>query len=82
MLVVVDVLSFTTAVDAGISVEAAAALATLVGIPDVAAAIRGCVSGRELIERGFEADVEIATEVGAAEIVPVLHKGVFSAAPN
>lgn len=64
----------------GLSVEAAVALSALAGVPDVPAAIRGCVSGRELAESGFAEDVEIAVEVGVSDVVPVLEKGVFAAA--
>ena len=65
-------------VPGGLSVEAAMALATLTGAVDVPAAVRGCVSGRELVERGFAADVDIAVEIAASEAVPLLVKGVFS----
>ena len=64
----------------GLSVEAAMALAALASTPDVPAAVRGSVSGRELIEGGFPEDVEIAVRVGASEVVPLLRQGVFSAA--
>jgi 2-phosphosulfolactate phosphatase len=66
----------------GLSVEAAVALATLTGVPDVPAAIRGCASGRELADYGFAQDVEIAVEVGASQVVPVLDKGCFAVAPE
>lgn len=71
---VIDVLS---AAPGGLSVEAAVTLAVLAGVRDVPAAIRGCVSGRELAEQGFAADVEIAAEVGAAPVVPILRQGAF-----
>ena len=64
----------------GLSVEAAVALAALTSVPDVPAAIRGCVSGRELAATGFAEDVEIAVEVGVSDVVPVLEKGVFGPA--
>jgi 2-phosphosulfolactate phosphatase len=64
----------------GLSVEAALALAAYAGLPDVPAAIRGCVSGRELIERGFAADVEIAAQPNVSTVVPLLRNGVFAAA--
>ncbi|GAA4463592.1 2-phosphosulfolactate phosphatase [Phytohabitans houttuyneae] len=64
----------------GLSVEAAVALSALSGVPDVPAAIRLCASGRELSGSGFGGDVEIAVEVGASDVVPVLDKGVFAAA--
>ena len=64
----------------GLSVEAAVALAVLAGVPDVPAAVRGSVSGRELVDRGFGQDVEIAVEVDVSTVVPVLRNGVFSPA--
>lgn len=72
---VLDVLS---GVPGGLSVEAAMALAAFASTPDVPAAVRGCVSGRELIEGGFAGDVEVAVEVGASRVVPVLRQGIFS----
>lgn len=63
-----------------LSVEAAVTLAALAGVPDVTPAIHGCVSGRELVERGFGEDVEIAARVGVSRVIPVLRQGVFSAA--
>jgi 2-phosphosulfolactate phosphatase len=65
---------------AGFSVEAAVALATYASIPDVPAAIRGSVSGQELIARGFGDDVELAVQAATSETVPVLSSGVFSPA--
>ncbi|CAN5454017.1 hypothetical protein BH23ACT6_BH23ACT6_00080 [soil metagenome] len=41
--------------------------------------MRDCVSGRELWAKGFGADVEIAADVDAATIVPVLVDGAFRA---
>jgi 2-phosphosulfolactate phosphatase len=64
----------------GLSVEAAVALATLNALPDVPAAVRGCVSGRELVEQGFGEDVQIAARVGVSATVPVLRAGAFQAA--
>jgi 2-phosphosulfolactate phosphatase len=62
----------------GLSVEAAVTLAALAALPDPAAAVRGSVSGRILIERGFATDVEIAADVNASATVPVLENGIFS----
>jgi phosphosulfolactate phosphohydrolase-like enzyme len=53
------------------------ALATLPDVPD---AIRGCVSGRELIERGYAADVALAVEINSSRAVPVLRGGAFEPA--
>ena len=38
-----------------------------------------CVSGRELVERGFSADVEIASRLNESAVVPMLENGVYSA---
>jgi 2-phosphosulfolactate phosphatase len=64
----------------GLSVEAAVTLAALTSVPDLTPAIYGCVSGRELVGRGFGEDVEIAARVAVSRVVPVLRQGVFSAA--
>ncbi|MBX7269917.1 2-phosphosulfolactate phosphatase [Micromonospora sp. Llam7] len=74
------VLDALSGVPGGLSVEAAMALAALASTPDVPAAIRGCVSGRELVEGGFAEDVEIAVRLGTSDVVPLLRQGVFSAA--
>lgn len=55
------------------------ALAALASTPDVPAAVRGCVSGRELVESGFAGDVEVAVQVGVSDVVPVLRQGYFVA---
>lgn len=39
--------------------------------------LRGCVSGRELISWGFGSDVDVAAELNASPIVPVLAGGAF-----
>jgi len=44
---------------------------------DLGRALRECASGRELIERGFACDVELAAELGVSEAVPRLVGGVF-----
>ncbi|GAA3743654.1 hypothetical protein GCM10022225_29030 [Plantactinospora mayteni] len=74
------VLDALSTVSGGLSVEAALALAALNSLPDVPAAVRGSVSGRELVTRGFGQDVEIAVQVGVSDVVPVLRNGVYSPA--
>ncbi|MEV6709547.1 2-phosphosulfolactate phosphatase [Micromonospora wenchangensis] len=74
-----SVLDAVSGVPGGLSVEAAMALAALASTPDVPAAVRGCVSGRELIESGFAGDVEAAVQRDVSTVVPVLRQGVFSA---
>jgi 2-phosphosulfolactate phosphatase len=46
---------------------------------DLPAALQACGSGRELVERGFEADVELAGQYDVSNIVPVLHERAFRA---
>jgi 2-phosphosulfolactate phosphatase len=49
---------------------------------DVRGRLRACSSGRELLERGFAADVEVAAAVGISGCVPVLTRGAFVARPS
>jgi len=65
-----------------LSPEAEAARACFEATADVAAAVSGCASGRELTEGGFGDDVTIAVEIGACLVVPVLTDGAFTAAPG
>ena len=62
--------------DAGwehVSPEAQAAAGAFHDVGDrVGTLLMGCVSGRELVERGWAADVRIAAEVDASTVVPVL----------
>lgn len=39
--------------------------------------IRDCSSGRELIEAGFTADIELASEYGSSSAIPVLERGAY-----
>jgi 2-phosphosulfolactate phosphatase len=71
------VLDGLTRVAGGLSVEAAVSLAALASVRDVGAAIRGSVSGRQLVARGFGEDVEIAAAQNASTTVPLLSNGVF-----
>lgn len=74
------ILSALRAAEAGrLSPEAEAARACFEGTADVAAAVAGSVSGRELIEGGFGEDVAIAVEIDACHLVPVLSGGAFTA---
>jgi 2-phosphosulfolactate phosphatase len=57
--------------------EAAAATAAFRALADVGAALRGCASGGELDAAGFGDDVDIAAELDASTVVPVLRDGVF-----
>lgn len=60
---------------ASLSVEAAVSLAALAAVNDVPAAVRRCVSGQELIQRGFAEDVHLAVESGVSHTVPVMTDG-------
>jgi 2-phosphosulfolactate phosphatase len=65
-------------VPGGLSVEAAITLAALAAVSDPVAAIRGCVSGRELIARNFGADVDVAVAMDTSTTVPMLINGAFT----
>jgi len=60
---------------APLSVEAAVSLAALAAVRNVTAAVRRCVSGQELIQRGFAEDVRLATQSGTSHTVPVMTNG-------
>ncbi|MFC9825741.1 2-phosphosulfolactate phosphatase [Streptomyces erythrochromogenes] len=62
-----------------LSPEAAAAHACFTHTPDVPAAVAGCSSGVELARGGFAEDVDIACELDAGTVVPVLADGAFEA---
>jgi 2-phosphosulfolactate phosphatase len=59
------------------SPEAALARVAHAGVKSVAETVRRCVSGVELEHLGFGADVDVAVEVDASEVVPVLTGGAF-----
>jgi 2-phosphosulfolactate phosphatase len=40
--------------------------------------IKQCVSGQELIERGFEQDVDLASEMNVSDCVPTLVNGAYA----
>jgi 2-phosphosulfolactate phosphatase len=69
--------------DADLSPEARLAAAAYRAVePSLAEALRDCASGRELIDGGFAADVDIAAELDAADVVPLLTDGEFRPATN
>lgn len=47
---------------------------------DLVAALKQCVSGRELIEQGWESDVLIAGELDVSATAPILRDGAYRAA--
>ena len=63
----------------GLSPEARAATAAWQVIEAArSTALASCVSGAELIDAGFSADVAIAGELDTSECVPVLSEGRFA----
>jgi 2-phosphosulfolactate phosphatase len=66
----------------GLSIEAESVLAGYASVRGrEGSALLGCASGRELVERGFHADVEIAAEVNQSRCVPILRGEQFLHAP-
>jgi 2-phosphosulfolactate phosphatase len=63
------------------SPEARTAVAAFLSMRhDLRSALRGSVSGRELIERGFEDDVLIAAELDVSKNAPVFREPTYTAA--
>ena len=61
-----------------LSPEAKLALAAYQGVHQTLEhLIKHCVSGQELIQRGFERDVELAAELNISDCVPTLIDGVY-----
>jgi 2-phosphosulfolactate phosphatase len=59
--------------EGGLSPEARSALSAYLNVKsDLRNLLKQCGSGRELIERGFERDVEIASDLDASECAPTL----------
>jgi 2-phosphosulfolactate phosphatase len=63
-----------------LSPEGAAARGCYETTPDVAAALAGSASGRELSQRGCAADIAIAAEIDTCGVAAVLVNGAFEAA--
>lgn len=63
--------------------EARAAIAAFRELQaDIPQALRGCMSGRELIERGYPGDVDIAAELDSSSTVPMYDGEAFSCEPT
>jgi 2-phosphosulfolactate phosphatase len=62
------------------SVEAWSALVAYENAGNLDLGLRECVSGRELIGRGFAGDVAVAAEVDSSSVVPLLVDGWFGPA--
>lgn len=64
--------------DADLSPEARLAADAFRAVePRLVAALHDCAGGRELAEAGFGDDVDVAAELDAANVVPVLESGEF-----
>ena len=63
-----------------LSPKAEATLACYAGTADIAAAVTGSASGRELTRAGFADDVAIAVETSSCRLVPILTGRAFTAA--
>lgn len=63
------------------SPEATATAACFRATPDIASAVAGDTSGRELIGGGFADDVTIATDLDSSHAVPILADGAFTVGP-
>jgi hypothetical protein len=72
VLVLVDVLSFTTAVDVAVA-------AFQHWAADLPRHLRECASGRELGALGFAEDVPLAAELDVSSIVPRFQQGAYCA---
>lgn len=71
-------ISFGISVD--MSPEAKVAVASFRSVAaNLQSTLMDCVSGRELVERGFSADVEIASRMNESAVVPMLVDGAYSA---
>jgi len=57
----------------------AAALAFEAMAPTLTSVLRDCMSGRELVEAGYENDVVVAAALDASQAVPVLTEGAYGA---
>jgi 2-phosphosulfolactate phosphatase len=60
------------------SPESNAALSAFFNVKDeLSNVINACASGKELIERGFSVDVDMACEYNASSNVPLLKEGAY-----
>lgn len=60
------------------SPEARAAIAAFeTAAPNMAGFLKSCASGRELVERGFEADVLLASDLNLSQAIPLLKDGAY-----
>ncbi len=70
-----------SAMKGSMSPEAQSAVAVYQNLQSqTAQLLRSCSSGKELIERGFEQDVELAAQIDSSTCVPLLQDGAYSRA--
>lgn len=61
-----------------LSPEARSAVAAYLGVhQSLEHLIKQCCSGQELIERGFEQDVDLASKINVSDCVPILVNGAY-----
>lgn len=64
--------------DSLLSPEARAAVTVFKAVEqDLLPSLRDCVSGRELVNRGFTEDVAVAAQLNVSDAVPILTDGAF-----
>jgi 2-phosphosulfolactate phosphatase len=65
--------------EGNLSSEARSAIAAYQGIREsLGVLMKQCGSGKELIERGFEQDVNLASEIAVSDCVPTLINGAYA----
>lgn len=62
-----------------LSPETSAAVAMYQVCQDIPKALSQCSSGKELIEMGFDEDIDLATKLNVSDIVPRLKEGAYRA---
>jgi 2-phosphosulfolactate phosphatase len=72
---VIDALDMPLAAEARVARDAFRA-----AVPDLAAILRGSVSGRELVSRGFAQDVAFAAALNVSTAAPLLRDGAYRTA--
>ncbi len=66
-----------------LSPEAAVAVAAFEGLKDnLVTALRKCSSGKELIARGFAADIELAAAINTSSCVPLFTQNAYLTSPR
>lgn len=76
------VLRHLRAAGCALSAEAASMAALFEATRDIDSALRACGSARRLLDAGYGADVDVASEVDCDRIVPVVGDGAFAPSPS